>query len=447
MPSMSTRAAVGAVAAIAVLAVFFGMRSGGSNDKQSAATDGGAGGGDADADAAAHVVHGRPGCHPTLEGGTRAKVAPGALSLAVVKDRALLVSTVGGGGGGGGGARAERIALDRMGASTGAVDPDNDALAPAPGVTIFAAATSLDGLLGTLTYAARRPTPGDCADGLLVTKLFEPDAPRREILTHSCRAASLLVAATRGSLGIAVLDGATKADGDPKTAPAVADVVVIAGLTSAQTRLETIGEGVTIAQAAAAAGATSVAAAYVVAHGGTRELHVVQLGANGKTTTKVEVLDKQNVGTVTLAYEGDVLHVVWSSFVPQRNRYVLRWSKWLAGAEPSAAQAIGTGVLSAITPSLAINRGRFMLAWANGEEKATTVKVGASTSGVAAIAGLANVVSTPTVLARDPVVALDGDAMFVAWKELDGGSGSVGGGADGGEASARVHAASISCRE
>jgi hypothetical protein len=436
MPAVSTRAAAGAVAAVAVLAVFFAMRGGACNDKKSGATDGGADD-DAAADAAAHVVHGRPGCHPTLEGGTLAKVAPGTLSLAVVKDRALLVST--------NGARAERIALDRMGAATGAVESDTDALAPATGVTIFAAATALDGYLGTLTYAARRPTPADCADGLLVTKLFEAGAPRREILAHSCRAASLLAAATRGSLGIAVLDGATKADGDPKTAPAVADVVVIAGLTSAQARVETTGEGATIAQAAAAAGATSVAAAWVVAHGGTRELHVVQLGANGKTTTKVEVLDKENVGTVTLAYEGDVLHVVWSSFVPQRNRSVLRWSKWLAGAEPSAAQTIGTGVLSAVTPSLAIDRGRFMLAWANGDEKETTVKVGASTSGIAAIAGLANVVSTPTVHAREPVVALDGDAMFVAWKELGSGGGERG--RDAGEAAARVHAASISCRE
>ncbi len=87
-----------------------------------------------------------------------------------------------------------------------------------------------------------------------------------------------------------------------------------------------------------------------------------------------------------------------------------------------------------MTPSLAIDRGRFVLAWANGDEKATTVKVGASTNGVAAIAGLASVVSTPTVLARDPVVALDGDTMFVAWKELGAGE-------------PEVHAASISCRE
>ena len=432
MHPVSTRAAAFAVAAVAALVALFAMRSGGCSDKKAGGTSGAASGSaEAEAaDAAAHAVRAQPGCHPTMVGGTLAKVAPGALSLAVVKDRALLVGTLDGAQG----ARAERVVLDRMGAPVAAVEPVTDALPAGPGVSTFAAAIAEDARLTTLTYAARRPTPLDCADGLLVSKIADPGAPRRELLTHSCRASSMLAAAARGPLGIAFLDGPTKADGDPKTAPAIADVVVISGLTSSQSRVETIGGGATIANAATAAGATSVAAAYVVAHGTTRELHVVQLGQDGKTTTKVEVFDKQNVGTVTLAYERDVLHVVWSSFVPEKNRFVLRWSKWLAGAAPAATQSLGTGVLSAVTPSLAIDRGRFMLAWANGDEKATTVKVGASTNGLVAIAGLASVVSTPTVLARDPVVALDGDTMFVAWKEL-------------GAAEPEIHAASISCRE
>ena len=362
-----------------------------------------------------------------MAGGTLAKVAPGALSLAVVKDRALLVGSVDG-------TRADRVVLDRMGVPAAAVDTVTDALPAGPGITTLAAAVAEDARLTTLTYAARRPSPAECADGLLVSKAADADATRRELFTHSCRAASLLVAAARGPLGIVFFDGATRADGDPASAPAIADVVVIRGPSSSQSRVETIGGGATIAQAATAAGATSVAAAYVVAHGTTRELHVVQLGKDGKTTAKVETLDKANVGSVSIAYEGDVLHVVWSSFVPERSRFVLRWSKWLAGAPPTTTQTLGTGVLSAVTPSLAIDRGRFMLAWANGDEKATTVKVGASTNGMVALSGLASVVSTPSVLARDPVVALDGDTMFVAWKELGAGA-------------PEVHAASISCRE
>jgi hypothetical protein len=447
-------AAAFAVLAIAALAMLVASRSGSCNDKNGA---GGSASGSASAeasDAAAHTVRVRPGCHPTMVGGTLAKVRPGALSLAVVKDRALLVGTVQLEPHGWRGAQAERIVLDRMGAPVGSVETVADALPVVPGVTTFAAALAEDGRLTTLTYAARRPTATECTDGLLVSKVSEvgelhvaadaaanatdhsvdAGAPRRELLTHACRSSSMLVAAARGPLGIAFLDGATTADGDPKTAPAIADAVVIAGLSSFQVRLETISGGATIANAATAAGATSVAAAYVVAHDTTRELHVVQLGSNGKLATKVEVFDKQNVGTVTVAYEGDTLHVMWSSFVPEKKRFVLRWSKWLAGAAPTATQSIGTGVLSAVTPSLAIDRGRFLLAWANEDEKASTVKVGASVNGIVAIAGLASVVSTPSSVAREPVVALDGDTMFVAWKELAG-------------AEPEVHAASISCRE
>lgn len=434
MRPVSTRAAVGAVAAVAALVAVAAMRSGGCGHQKAAGTSAAASGSSASAaaeaaDAAAHAVRAQPGCHATMVGGTLAKVASGALSLAVVKDRALLVATLPVGAGG---ARAERVVLDRMGAPLTAVEPVTDALPAGPGVATFAAAVAEDARLTTLTYAARHPTPLDCADGLLVSKIAAPGAARRE-LTHSCRASTMFVGAARGPLGIAFLDGPTKADGDPTAAPAIADVVVFSGLSSSESRVETI-RGGTIANAATAAGATSVAAAYVVAHGTTRELHVMQLGKDGKAATKVEVFDKENVGTVTVAYEGDVLHVVWSSFVPERDRFVLRWSKWLAGAAPTATQTIGTGVLSAVTPSLAIDRGRFMLAWANGDEKATTVKVGASTNGLIAVSGLASVISTPGAVASDPVVALDGDTMFVAWKEL-------------GAAEPEMRATSVSCRE
>lgn len=434
MERVSTGAAIGAVAAVGALVVLLASRSD-CNEKGSGgvrAREGAAPSAEA-SDAAAHAVRAQPGCHPTMAGGTLAKVAPGALSLAVVKDQALLVGTVQLEPHGWRGAQAQRIILDRMGAPVGSVETVADALPAVARVTTLAAALAQDGRLTTLTYAARRPSATECTDGLLVSKVGEPGAARRELLAHSCRSSSMLVAAARGALGIAFLDGATSADGDPRTAPAIADAVVIAGLGSSQTRLETIGDA-TIVNAATAAGATSVAAAWVVAHDATRELHVVQLRKDGKPATKVEVFDKQNVGTVTIAYEGDTLHVVWSSFVPERNRSGLRWSKWLAGAAPTLTQSIGTGVLSAVTPSLAIDRGRFILAWTNGDEKDSTVKVGASSNGVVAISGLAGVVSTPGAPAREPVVALDGDTMFVAWKELGG-------------AEPAVHATSISCRE
>jgi hypothetical protein len=73
-------------------------------------------------------------------------------------------------------------------------------------------------------------------------------------------------------------------------------------------------------------------------------------------------------------------------------------------------------------PSLAIDRGHFVLAWAEGDENATVVRVGASKQSLAAISGLSTVASDVGMVARDPVVAIDGDAMFVAWTERERGA-------------------------
>ena len=114
-----------------------------------------------------------PAVIPRWRGGTLAKVAPGALSLAVVKDHALLVSTVQLEPHGWRGAQAQRIVLDRMGAPVGSVETVADALPVVAGVTTFAAALAEDGRLTTLTYAARRPSATECMDGLLVSKVTE----------------------------------------------------------------------------------------------------------------------------------------------------------------------------------------------------------------------------------------------------------------------------------
>ena len=179
---------------------------------------------------------------------------------------------------------------------------------------------------------------------------------------------------------------------------------------------------------AVAAGSSSVAAAYVVVAGRRRELHVARLGGDGDSSGSrtVEILDKQHVGTVALAFEDDTLHVVWSSFVPEKKRYVLRWSKWPAGGAPTQPQSIGTGVLSARMPSLAIDRGRFLLAWAEGDEKATTVKVGASRQGLAANPGPRDRRLECRRGARKlrPLRSTS-DAMFLAWTERSGAQTSV----------------------
>lgn len=392
-------------------------------------------GGSASADAAIDwasrpVVQGVPGCHAANEGGNVVEVQPGALSLAVAKGKALLVTT--------GKTGAERILLGPRGTASGAAEPIADAFPKGDGVSTLAAAMPFDGDLATLTYASRRPTPSECADGTMVVKVAGAEAATRALTTHACRASSLLRSAARGPLGIAFVDGATATDGNAKAALAlsiaVADTVVIEGPTSRPVRLEKI-DGASIDSAAVAAGTRSVAAAYVVVRGKTRELHVARF-PGGTAPPKIEIVDKQNIGTVTAAYEGDTLHVIWSAFVPDKSRHVLRWSKWPDGGAPSAPQAIGTGVLSATEPSLAIDRGHFGLAWSEGDEKATVVKAAASKNGLAALPSHANPMSTPGASAREPVIALDGDATFLAWKETA---------APGSEP--RVHASSIKCVE
>lgn len=377
--------------------------------------------------AAKPVVYALPGCHVMNEGGTVVDVQPGALSLAVAKGKALLVSTGKNG--------AERVVLGPTGAASGAVEPIADALPKGDGVSTLAAAIPFGGDLTTLTYASRRPTPAECADGTMVVKTIGAGSANRVLTTHACRTASLLRSGARGPLGLAFVDGATATDGTAKPAPAVADAVVLEGPASRQVRLEKI-DGASIDSAAVAAGASSFAAAYVVVRGKTRELHVARF-PGGTAPPKIEIVDKQNVGTVTAAYEGDTLHVVWSAFVPDKNRYVLHWSKWPAGGAPSAPQAIGTGVVSATEPSLAIDRGRVFLAWTQGDEKAPVIKAAASKSGFAALAGLANVMSAPGAIAHEPVVALENDTMFMAWKET----------APAPASEPRVHASSVKCQE
>jgi hypothetical protein len=396
---------------------------------------------------AKQAVSAVPGCHPADVGGRLTKLSPAALSLAVMKGKALLVSTSYDGPSGAsttslGRARAERVVLGFAGAPDFAPEPITDALPAADGVSTFGAAVALGSELTTIAYGSRRPTVSECADGALVAKSAVPGSARRELLAHFCRPMSTFRAAARGGVGIAFSDApaagaaggleawvfdATSArpaavetlTGAAKTGAAPAPMKVDGGRPDGG-KSEAPAGPPTVDVPSVAVGSATVAAAYVVVRGASRELHVARLAARaGGGPAKVEVLDKENVGSVTTAFEDDTLHVVWSSFVPDKNRYVLRWSKWAATGAPPATQVLGTGVLSATHPSLAIDHGRFLLAWAEGDDKAATlVKVGASKNGLAFIAGLANAVSTAGVAAREPVVALEADTAFVAWKEL-----------------------------
>jgi hypothetical protein len=373
-----------------------------------------------------------PGCHPAVAGGSvLSGITPGSLSIAASNGKALVVSSST--------QSEEAVVLGPTGAAASPVEVITSAQGGDGGADsprTFASALSLGSELSTLTYASGRRPSASCADAVLSVRSAAQGAARRELLSHACRPAETLRAAGRGKLGIAL---ATSGAARP------VEAWIIDGAETKPVVLETLGPATvtdggpptapSLDVPALAAGSSSVAAAYVVRRGtGARELHAVRLGGHGSPPARMEILDKENVRDVTLAFEDDTLHVVWSVLVPEKKRFVLRWSKWPAGGAPSAPQTIGTGVLSATSPSLAVDHGRFVLAWAEGDEKATTIKVGASRLGLAPIPGLATVVSTAGAAAGGPAVAIDGDAMFVAWVERSG-------------QAAAVRASALSCLE
>jgi hypothetical protein len=250
-------------------------------------------------------------------------------------------------------------------------------------------------------------------------------AAPRGLATGQCHFSTAFAGAAHGEVAIAVMDGLV----DPaKGSVPTIDAVVIAAGKSAPVRLESFPVPGTAATerpkvdalaAAAAAGAT--AAAYRVTRGAVQELHVVRLGLDGKPAGKVEVVDRGIVGAPAIAFDGETLNVVWAARADDKEPYVLRWTTWAAGAAPSPNQKLGTGVRSAYAPALAIDNGRFLLAWAEGDVTGV-VKAGASTGGLAGALALAGAVSTPGVDAKSPVVALDGDTRFVVWQETAGGN-------------------------
>ena len=343
------------------------------------------------------------GCALVVPGGNvLPKLGAGTLSIAAEKGKALVVDTAPGG------AHATRILLGATGAPEGAAEPIDDVLAKGTAASTFASAIAFEGELASFAFAygAPPPTPTQCADGVFAMKRSGPTGARRDV-THACRTTTMLRAAARREIGVAILDG-----------PAGADAWILDRADTRYLHLEHLGSpSAAIVETAAAAGATSVAAAWVVKDGPKRELHAARIGRGGERLGAVEVLDKQHAGSVAMAFEGDTLHVVWSSFRTDKNIYALQWTKWPAGGAPAPPQAIGTGVVSASSPSIAIDGSRIMLAWVEGDEKTATVKVGASKTGLVAISGAATVASNPGVAASGPVVAVDDDAMFVTWKE------------------------------
>lgn len=370
-----------------------------------------------------------PGCRAVVENGTAlgGMQAPGAVTVALAKGHALLVSSrfTEAKGDVVETASASRLELSAV---TGAVESKPDLVAalhakdePACCPLAWASATAFGGELVTLSLGVTRSGPKVCAGGAIAV---QGHGAAKALATGQCHFSTAFAGAAHGEVAIAVMDGIV--DPAKGSVPAVNAVVFAAGK-SAPVRLESFpvpGTATTerpkIDALAAAASAGAAAAAYRVSRGAVQELHVVRLALDGKPVGKVEVVDRGVVGAPTIAFDGETLHIIWSARADEKEPYVLRATTWAAGAAPLPNQKLGTGVRSAYAPALAIAEGRFLLAWAEGDTTGV-VKAGASPKGLAGALALAGAVSTPGVDAKSPVVALDHDALFVAWQEVAAG--------------------------
>lgn len=382
--------------------------------------------------AATGVVSARPGCHAVIEDGVPVPgiLEPGAISVAVGKDKALIVNTVFKEADGGAAASAlETASASRleMSATTGSLESKPEPVSephtkdePACCPLTWAVATAFGNEVSTLSLGTTRSGAQGCAGGTVMLK--GTGAPKAVAAGH-CHFSTALAGAARGSIAIAVTDGIV----DPKkgSVPATLALVFADGKTK-PVQLESFAlpgtagaERPKLDALAAAVGTATTAAAYRVTRGSLQELHVVKLAPDGTKIGKVEVFDKGVVGAPAMAFEGDTLHVIWATRATEKDPYALRWAKWPPGGAPLPHQRLGTGVLSAYSPALAIEGGRFLLAWTEGD-KSGVVKAGASTSGLTGALALAGVVSHPGTDAKSPRVALDRDAMFIVWQEVAG---------------------------
>lgn len=395
-------------AALPLLALLVSAAAAGCDEKKSAPTSDGGADGATTSRAATSTIPGKPGCHPTIAGGAliASELEPGSVTIAAAHGKALVVNTLYRDNK----ASAERVVVSGAGTPEGKPEPVGS------GALTWAAATRFAGELTTARFGSER----DCKSGAIA--LEGAGAPRL-MTPNYCRLGSMFAAAAHGELAIAATDGAAPGEPTGSDAPAVTDAVVFAGGKSSVVRLETFpppkGDvlGAKIDSLAVAVGTTTAAVAYRIVRGATTELHVVKLSAAGAKLGKVEVVDRASVGAPALAFEGDTLHVIWPSRASNKEPFALRWTKWADGAAPMPTQKLGTGIITASAPSLAIEQSHFVLGWTDGERPGV-VRIGASVRGILGAVELANIVSTPGVDAHDPKVAIDKGVMFAVWQEL-----------------------------
>ncbi len=356
-----------------------------------------------------------PGCRALVQNGTRLSgvlgfttPSRGVHSVAVIDDKALVVSTRTASDASDASARTDArgsTARVQMSAVTGV--PAGPAIERSDGAV--AAATSSGNALAVLSL---HWDPSLASSAVI---LEAAEGPART-LAHGDFRGGAFAGAARGELGIALTSGV-----GPEAIVLPSVYAIVFTSSAAKTvRIERLEPRAIIDSGAAAVGSNGLAAvAYRVVRGGVEELHVATLAADGKMVGRVEVVDRGHVEAPSIAFEGDTLHIVWESRAAETGRSVLRWIKRRTAAAPGPYQTLGTGVLDAHSPALAIEGDRFALAWSEGRD-GRVVKAGSSTRGLSGALEGAVVVSDPQTLASRPKIAVHREATVVVWEETSG---------------------------
>lgn len=156
----------------------------------------------------------------------------------------------------------------------------------------------------------------------------------------------------------------------------------------------------------------------------------LNLGADPIDASPVVVSEGQ-VGAPAVAWRGEAVVLVWAQRASDGAPYALHAVEWnpYATARPPAPTVIATGAASAFAPALVVRGSQVVLAWMEGDDRAASVRVGATRRSIEHAVDHAVTVSTGGN-ARDPELAGSAAHAWIAWSEYPvGRSREQGGGA------------------
>ncbi len=154
-------------------------------------------------------------------------------------------------------------------------------------------------------------------------------------------------------------------------------------------------------------------------------LWIAPIGGNGYVAMRLHQIVSGEVGPPSIAFRGDTLYAVWAQRDTRRSPWSLRWVSWNPFTDPDPTPQVlltGTSTFSATAPSLVVTNDRFVLAWADGDNERSTVRVASTTGDFASLAARAVTVSPDGVDARRPVLGAtdSGSRILLGWQSRSG---------------------------